>query len=459
MTAAMLLGSVLPHLNPLFTPMTPAEQFQNSGELVLGVLEFCLAIAYFALWRAAPDFPVFRILRLFFAVLSAEQLAQYYGAGPIDWSLRAFAMGVLVETAGQAMSIPNRRWTRLFWPFYFLAFLGAWIPSLVAWRNFGALSEIPLAVFIYKGFRRGNRRDRLIAAALSLHFAVRLTIFPGFRNFTGIQNSVDFGGLHWRLTALTLTILGATTLALFVRDLVHDRREKQRLATELEAARAIQQLLIPEQLPLVAGFEIRSAYNPFGEVGGDFFQIIPLAEDSALIAIGDVSGKGLPAAMQVSLLVGTLRALAGFIQSPAALLTAANHHMLRHSNGGFTTCLILRIDPTGQCTVANAGHIAPYIHGAEFHCENGLPLGIASGVQYAESILSLPPDQQLTLLTDGVVESRNPANGELFGFDRTAAISTRTAAEIAQAAKQFGQEDDITVLTVAFAPIAEALHA
>ena len=356
------------------------------------------------------------------------------------------------------MNIQSRRWTRVLWPFYFLVFIGAWVPSLVGWRDFGVLSEIPLAVFIYIGFRRGNPRDRLIAAAFSLHFVVRLTVFAGFQRLTGIQSFVEFGGIHWRLTALTLTTLGATTLAVFVRQLTNDRREKQRLATELEAARAIQQILIPEHIPLVPGFEIRSAYQPFGEVGGDFFQIIPLAGNSTLVAIGDVSGKGLPAAMQVSLLVGTLRALSSFLLNPAAILTAANLHMIDRSNSGFTTCLILRVEPTGACTFANAGHIAPHLNGAEFSCENSLPLGITPAAQYAEASFSLAPGQQLTLLTDGVVESRSPMTGELFGFERTAVISTQSAEEIARKAQAFGQEDDITVLTLTFAP-AEVLIA
>jgi serine phosphatase RsbU (regulator of sigma subunit) len=82
-------------------------------------------------------------------------------------------------------------------------------------------------------------------------------------------------GTAWA-TNLMLTILAVVTLAIFVRDLIRDRREKQRLATELEAARAIQQILIPESNPSVAKFVIRSVYRPFGEVGGDFFQILPL---------------------------------------------------------------------------------------------------------------------------------------------------------------------------------------
>ena len=168
-----------------------------------------------------------------------------------------------------------------------------------------------------------------------------------------------------------------------------------------------------------------------------------------LIVIGDVSGKGMPAAMTVSLLVGTVRTLAHYTQSPGEILAAMNQRMLGRTQGGFTTCLILRIDPGGAMTAANAGHLAPYLNGKEIPIENGLPLGLSAQSAYAESASVLAPNTQLTLLSDGVVEARN-ASGQLFGFDRTAAISTRTAEEIARAASTFGQEDDITVLTLAF---------
>ncbi len=173
--------------------------------------------------------------------------------------------------------------------------------------------------------------------------------------------------------------------------------------------------------------------------------------------IGDVSGKGMPAAMTVSLLVGTVRTLAHYTQSPGEILTAMNQRMLARSQGGFTTCLVLRLDANGKLTVANAGHLAPYINGSESELENGLPLGLAPGSVYAETSIPLRPGARLTLVTDGVVEAQN-AGGELFGFERTSMISTKTAEEIADAAQRFGQEDDITVLTVSFVPI-EVAHA
>ena len=143
------------------------------------------------------------------------------------------------------------------------------------------------------------------------------------------------------------------------------------MAAELAAGRAVQQVLIPEEIPTIPGFNIQSVYKPYGEVGGDFFQVLPVKSDlgagGALVIIGDVSGKGMPAAMTVSLLVGTVRTLAHYTQSPGEILSAMNQRMLARSHGGFTTCLVLRADADGTLTIANAGHIAPYLAGKEFH--------------------------------------------------------------------------------------------
>jgi hypothetical protein len=227
-----------------------------------------------------------------------------------------------------------------------------------------------------------------------------------------------------------------------------------RAETELEAARAVQQVLIPDEIPSVPGFKIESVYRPAGQVGGDFFQILPMTGGGVLVVIGDVSGKGMPAAMTVSLLVGTVRTLAHFTQSPATILAAMNQRMLGRSQGGFTTCLVLRVDADGALTVANAGHIAPYITGKELPLENGLPLGLSADSTYAEFTFQLPKSQQLTLLTDGVVEAREKT-GALFGFERTAALSNQPAEAIAAAAQKFGQDDDITVLTLARLEVGE----
>jgi hypothetical protein len=228
---------------------------------------------------------------------------------------------------------------------------------------------------------------------------------------------------------------------------VENGQRQAALQQEFRNARAVQQVLIPEAIPHVPGFALDSIYQPAGEVGGDFFQILATPDGGVLAIIGDVSGKGMPAAMTVSLLVGTVRTLAHFTQSPAAILAAMNQRMLGRSQGGFTTCLVLRADADGKLTVANAGHIAPYLAGQELPLENSLPLGLAAEAHYTESVFQLAPGQQLTLLTDGIVEAREKT-GALFGFERTAAISSQPASQIAKTAALFGQDDDITVLTL-----------
>jgi sigma-B regulation protein RsbU (phosphoserine phosphatase) len=236
-------------------------------------------------------------------------------------------------------------------------------------------------------------------------------------------------------------------LAIFVHRFTRTSLKEEGYRRELESARVVQQVLIPEAIPQVPGFAIESVYKPAGEVGGDFFQILATQDGGVLAIIGDVSGKGMPAAMTVSLLVGTVRTLAHYTQSPGEILAAMNQRMLGRSRGGFTTCLVLRAEADGTLTVANAGHIAPYVTGRELPLENGLPLGLAAESTYAESRFQLGPNDQLTQLTDGVLEATGPS-GELYGFDRTQAISNQPANAIAEAAMQFGQEDDITVLSV-----------
>ena len=240
-------------------------------------------------------------------------------------------------------------------------------------------------------------------------------------------------------------------LAILVLRFARTRRDEERMSSELEAARAVQQVLIPEEIPAIPGLTLACVYKPAGQVGGDFFQILPTLNNGALIVIGDVSGKGMPAAMAVSLLVGTVRTLAHYTQNPGEILTAMNQRMLGRSTG-FTTCLVLRCDTDGKLTIANAGHIAPYVAGKELPLENGLPLGLAADTTYAERSFHLAPGHQLTLLTDGVIESRDQA-GALLGFERSARLSIQPAEAIACAAQEFGQDDDITVLTLSRAGV------
>jgi serine phosphatase RsbU (regulator of sigma subunit) len=245
--------------------------------------------------------------------------------------------------------------------------------------------------------------------------------------------------------------LGAVAYVLIER-FAETQAERTRLHGEFEAARTVQQVLIPDFLEPVPGLTVESAYLPAQEVGGDFFQVLPLADGAAFIVVGDVSGKGLKAAMTVSLIVGTLRTYAEFYTSPADLLAGLNRRLYGRT-AGFATCLALMITREGEVTIANAGHPNPYLDGVEIQTDSNLPLGIALDVAYAETRLQIDPTQSFTLVTDGVIEATAAATKELFGFDRTQAISRHAANAIAEAARAFGlgapQADDITVLTVA----------
>ena len=445
---AVLLAAEHPLLQEIFPQVPLTDQVRYLPLVILAALLYCLGAAYLALWRAAPDYRVFRSLGVFSIAVGIVESLEYLGATVPSLSVRAIAAAMLVESAGEAMRAPNRRWTLFVWPVCIFASIAAWFPSLKFVSDWPIyVAEVPLGFLIVKGFRQGNARDRMVAAAFSVYFFARLTVSTNFQRLTGIGNYVTFGSWRWPVAMSTIFSLLAATLVIFARDLIRDRREKERMAAELAAARAIQQVLIPDQTPTVPGFNIQSVYKPFGEVGGDFFQIIATSNGGALAVIGDVSGKGIPAAMTVSLLVGTVRTLAHYTQSPGEILAAMNQRMLARSHGGFTTCLVLRADPDGTLTIANAGHIAPYLDGQELPIENSFPLGISPDTIYAESTFRMSPKQQLTLLTDGVIEARDKA-GALFGFERSASLSTQPAEAIAQAAQAFGQDDDITVLSL-----------
>ena len=256
----------------------------------------------------------------------------------------------------------------------------------------------------------------------------------------------------YRFDAISIFATALASALVTTKHINTEGAHQLRAETELEAARAVQQVLIPDEIPSVPGFKIESVYRPAGQVGGDFFQILPMTGGGVLVVIGDVSGKGMPAAMTVSLLVGTFRTLAHYTASPGEILAAMNRRMLARSHGGFTTCLVLRADPDGKFTIANAGHISPYLDGKELPLNNGLPLGLDADTTYPESACQLPPSGQLTLITDGVVEARNKT-GTLYGFERTAALSVQPAETIAQTAQEFGQDDDITVITLTSARV------
>ena len=178
--------------------------------------------------------------------------------------------------------------------------------------------------------------------------------------------------------------------------------ERQRLSGELASAAEVQSLLLTS-LPTAGDLHrIEPVYVPASEVGGDFYQVLERAGGSRIVLVGDVSGKGLKAAMLVSVCVGMVRIIES--SSPAQILSALNRGLVGNTGGGFVTCCCARFDADGTVTIASAGHPSPYCDGREVEMEAGLPLGIAPGVEYAEFVTR---GQQFTLVSDGVVEAEN----------------------------------------------------
>lgn len=322
-------------------------------------------------------------------------------------------------------------------------------------------SSLLLTVLLFRWYVAGNREAGLLiiptlfpTTTLALWDTGVVMQYFGLPLASGFMHPVSIGLVDIRAFDLAdgvfLLAIGVVMFFRFSRVSL----EQARSASELEAAQRVQSLLLRSQQSANSHLRIESVYRPAQEVGGDFFHIVQIGALTRVV-VGDVSGKGMGAAMLVSVLLGALDAIHD--ASPAAVLQHLNGIMLVRQQGGFATCLCGLADPDGVLTLANAGHLAPYRDGEEIQLHNGLPLGIASDDSYPESTINLVPGDQLTFVSDGVVEAQT-ATGELFGFDRTRALSTHPAEAIADAAQQFGQEDDITVLTITFAP-AEVLHA
>jgi hypothetical protein len=347
-------------------------------------------------------------------------------------------------------------WTRLF-PRQFVYFdVGSTIP----------IELLEMYVLVIVAFALRKRLD--VARWMLAISTVLAEVETGVSDMSGLGVRWTHWTLHHELYRPLFSIAGTpinistlVNLLLLVSILyaayrysVEQNQRQNVLEQEFRSAQEIQQLLIPEALPSLSGYTMTSAYKPAQEVGGDFFQIIPLAaqannDPSVLVVLGDVSGKGLRAAMTVSLIVGAIRSTAETTDDPTQILSALNRRLHGRLSGGFATCLVLLLDASGNCRIANAGHLPPFLNGREIELLPALPLGLAVEADYEQTELRISAGDCLTLYTDGLLEART-ASGELFGFDRTAALiaSQPDAQKMAEAAVRFGQEDDITVLTL-----------
>jgi hypothetical protein len=211
----------------------------------------------------------------------------------------------------------------------------------------------------------------------------------------------------------------------------------------------VQQVLLREGKTTLPGVVIESEHRPSPEGGGDFFQIIPHKSDgSVLIVAGDVGGKGFKTGMLVSLLVGSIQTAADTNFDPLLLLQALNRRLLSRGDA-HAKCIAISIARHGVVTLANAGHIAPYLNGEPMAVEGALPLGMMEDAEFFVQNFPLAEGDKLVLMSDGVAQAAD-AEGNLFGFERVTELlkTTSDPAEIADAARSFGQKDDVSVISI-----------
>lgn len=239
-------------------------------------------------------------------------------------------------------------------------------------------------------------------------------------------------------------------------------RERERIEQELHVAQLIQQQFLPAELPELGGWNVAAFYRPARTVGGDFYDLIELDDGRIMVVTGDVTDKGVPAALVMASTHALLRSTAAVVSSPGEVLRRVNELLIPQiPTHMFVTCLVLVLDlESGRTQYANAGHNLPYVRCGDdvvqLHAR-GMPLGLMPGSVYEEHESVIGPGEIVLLYSDGITEQHDAA-GEMFGFPRTAGLvaSAETGQALVDAAVQkltefsagVEQEDDITLVTL-----------
>ena len=255
----------------------------------------------------------------------------------------------------------------------------------------------------------------------------------------------------------------AVRIAQLVREHEAEVRERSRIEQELRVATLIQQQFLPRELPKLDGWQLEAFYRPAREVGGDFYDFIELPEGRIGIVVGDVTDKGVPAALIMAKTHSILRGDAPRLVSPGDVLARANQLLVAEMPANmFVTCMFAVLEPeTGVLRFANAGHPVPYVRGTDGEVRElwarGMPLGLLPGMEYEEAETVLAPGERVLLHSDGIAEAHD-AGRTMFGFDRLSRITAQdlepralidavltTLDEFTSAGEQ---EDDITLVAL-----------
>jgi len=224
------------------------------------------------------------------------------------------------------------------------------------------------------------------------------------------------------LTTLAAQAAPAIRVAQLVREQAHEAADRERLEQEMRVATLIQQQFLPRELPKLPQWQIAAYYGPARAVGGDFYDFIEMRDGRIGIAVGDVTDKGVPAALVMARTHSILRAEASRSDSPGEILARANALLEPEMPARmFVTCLFAILEPeTGRIVMANAGHNLPYIRTDAGVIElraTGMPLGLMPGIRYEETEGVIAPGSNVLLYSDGLVEAHDP-NQEMYGFPR-----------------------------------------
>jgi serine phosphatase RsbU (regulator of sigma subunit)/anti-sigma regulatory factor (Ser/Thr protein kinase) len=282
---------------------------------------------------------------------------------------------------------------------------------------------------------------------------------------------------------LASQVAPAMKVAQLVREQQAEAKERERMQQELQVAALIQQTLLPKELPSIPGWSVDAFYRPARAVGGDFYDFVRLDERRLGVVIGDVTDKGVPAALVMATSRSMLRAAALRHDSPALVLAEVNDALVPEIPPAmFVTCLYAIIDTdAGEVVFANAGHNLPYVRTGGGVAElraTGMPLGLMPGMSYEERTHRLQDGDLMVLTSDGITEAHSP-DGEMYGFGRLLAKVGASGKDDDMVGSLVGdlerwtgpgaeQEDDITLVVVrrtdsasvsagAFHPVEEVL--
>src|SRR5215213_5229337 len=269
------------------------------------------------------------------------------------------------------------------------------------------------------------------------------------------------------LNDLSTQTAPAVRVAQLVREQQQEAQERERIEQELRIARLIQQTLLPKTLPRFPGYDVAAYYQPAREVGGDFYDFLELEDGRLGLVIGDVTDKGIPAALVMATTRTMMRAAAQRLFSPGEVLRSANEALVTDIPPNmFITCLYAILEPeSGHIVYANAGHDLPYhrrasrSEGAEELRARGMPLGLMSGMDYEEKEIVLGKGESVLFYSDGLVEAHDPKR-EMFSFPRLQGLvgthrsggSSLISFLLSELTRFTGegweQEDDITLVTL-----------